>query len=220
MRKPTMSSPSPAGARPSSTVRPAGRLRGWLRREGLPLIVLLGLLLIARSSLANHYHVPSGSMTPTLQPGDRVVVDMRAYGLRVPFTEWILWPGDHPARGDVVVFRSPADGIRLIKRVVATGGDRVDLIDGHLSINGVALAPVAGAPEDFGTRQAVLDLADGGGPDIHGLRVPAGHVLVLGDHRGASLDGRWFGVVPSDAIYGQARGVFWRRGEGPGWTPL
>ncbi|KLI99610.1 signal peptidase I [Luteimonas sp. FCS-9] len=210
----------PAAPRPRPPAHRAQRVRAWLRREGVPLVCLLGLLLVARSSLANHYHVPSGSMEPTLQPGDRVVVDMRAYGLRVPFTEWIVWPAEAPVRGDVVVFRSPADGLRLIKRVVATGGDRVDLVDGHLSINGVALAPVPGAPEDFGGRQAVLDLGAGGGPDIDGLRVPEGHVLVLGDHRGASLDGRWFGFVPSAAIYGQARGVFWRRGEGFGWHPL
>ncbi|WP_394004024.1 signal peptidase I [Luteimonas sp. WGS1318] len=199
---------------------PRGRVRRWLRREGLPLAVMLLLLVVARSSLANHYHVPSGSMEPTLMPGDRVVVDMRAYGVRVPMTSWTLWPGDAPARGDVVVFRSPGDGTRLIKRVVAVGGDRVDLTDGHLSINGRPLARGPGLPEDFGTREARLDLDAGGGPDIHGLVVPAGQVLVLGDHRGASLDGRYFGLVDSDSIYGQARGVFWRRGDGPGWRRL
>lgn len=199
---------------------PRGRVRRWLRREGLPLAVMLLLLVVARSSLANHYHVPSGSMEPTLMPGDRVVVDMRAYGVRVPMTAWTLWSGDAPARGDVVVFRSPADGTRLIKRVVAVGGDRVDLSDGHLSIDGRPLARGPGLPEDFGTREARLDLDAGGGPDIHGLVVPTGQVLVLGDHRGASLDGRYFGLVDSDSIYGQARGVFWRRGDGPGWRRL
>jgi len=196
------------------------RLRGWLRREGLPLVCLLGLLLVARSSLANHYYVPSGSMEPTLLPGDRVVVDMRAYGLRVPFTQWALWDGAAPARGDVVVFRSPADGIRLIKRVVAVGGDRVDLVDGRLAINGAPLADQPDAPEDFGDVQVTLNLDAGGGPDLEGLHVPHGQVLVLGDHRGASIDGRYFGFVPAAAIYGQARGVFWRTGDGFGWRKL
>ncbi|MDC7807706.1 signal peptidase I [Luteimonas sp BLCC-B24] len=210
----TESAPSPREA------PPPGRARRWLRREGVPLVVMLALLVVARSSLANHYHVPSGSMEPALMPGDRVVVDMRAYGVRVPMTSWTLWPGDAPARGDVVVFRSPDDGTRLIKRVVAVGGDRVDLVDGHLSINGRPLARGPGLPEDFGTRQARLELDAGGGPDLHDVVVPAGQVLVLGDHRGASLDGRYFGFVDSDAIYGQARGVFWRRGDGPGWRRL
>lgn len=197
-----------------------GRVRRWLRREGLPLAVMLVLLVVARSSLANHYHVPTGSMEPTLMPGDRVVVDMRAYGVRAPVTGHTLWSGAAPARGDVVVFRSPGDGTRLIKRVAAVAGDQVDLVDGHLSINGRALAAAPGLPEDFGARQATLDLDAGGGPDIRGLVVPDGQVLVLGDHRGMSFDGRYFGLVPSDAIYGQARGVYWRRGDGLGWQRL
>ncbi|WP_101924865.1 signal peptidase I [Luteimonas rhizosphaerae] len=213
----------PATSFPVPEAEPARsrRLRRWFRSEGVPLLVMLALLLVARSSLANHYYVPSGSMEPTLAPGDRVVVDMRAYGLRLPFTDLAVVPGDTPARGDVVVLRSPADGTRLIKRVVAIAGDRVDLVDGRLSIDGRPLASDAQADvETFGARRATLDLGAGGGPDIAGVRVPPGQVLVLGDHRGASFDGRFFGFVPAASIYGQARGVFWRRGDGLGWHRL
>ena len=205
---------------PSQNRRPRS-LAAWLRREALPLLVMLLLLGTARASFANHYQVPSGSMQPTLQPGDRVVVDMSAYGLRVPFTRQVLVERSVPQRGDVAVFNSPADGTRLIKRVVAVAGDHVRLHDGRLSINGVPLAPDGdGLSEDFGTRMARLDLADGGGPDIPGVVVPPGHVLVLGDHRGNSADGRWFGFVQADALYGRAVAVYWRRGEGPGWQRL
>ena len=196
-------------------------IAAWLRREALPLLVLLLLLGTARAAFANHYQVPSGSMQPTLQPGDRVAVDMSAYGLRVPFTRHVLVQRGVPRRGDVAVFNSPADGVRLIKRVVAVAGDHVRLRDGRLTINDVPLALDDGAPvEDFGTRLARLDLADGGGPDIPGVVVPPGHVLVLGDHRGRSADGRWFGFVEADALYGRAVAVYWRRGEGPGWQRL
>lgn len=196
-------------------------IAAWLRREALPLLVLLLLLGTARASFANHYQVPSGSMQPTLQPGDRVVVDMSAYGLRVPFTRHVLVERGVPRRGDVAVFKSPADGLRLIKRVVAVAGDHVRLRDGRLTINDVPLALDDGGPvEDFGARLARLDLADGGGPDIPGVVVPPGHVLVLGDHRGRSADGRWFGFVEADALYGRAVAVYWRRGEGPGWQRL
>src|SRR5690606_36601347 len=85
------------------------------RREYGPLLLLLLLMVVARSSLANHYHVPSGSLEPTLQVGDRVVVDMSAYGLRVPYTGLELLSRGKPAAGDVVVFKSPSDGVRLIK---------------------------------------------------------------------------------------------------------
>lgn len=89
----------------------------WLKKEAMPMAVMLGLLLAARDTLANHYQVPSGSMEPTLMPGDRVVVDMRAYGVRLPFTNKELLHTGEPQRGDVVVFNSPLDGTRLIKRV-------------------------------------------------------------------------------------------------------
>ena len=85
------------------------------------LFIVIGIL-SARSTLADHYYVPSGSMEHTLVAGDRVVVDKRAYGLRVPFTTWQLTNGAPVARGDVVIFDSPRDGKRLIKRIVAVGG--------------------------------------------------------------------------------------------------
>ncbi len=196
-------------------------LLGWLRREAMPLLVMVGLLVVARSSFANHYQVPSGSMQPTLQPGDRVVVDMSAYGLRPPFGNRILVERGHPQRGDVVVFSSPADGTRLIKRVVAVAGDRVSLLDGHLTINGEPLAAAAGSDvERFDGRQAHLDLDAGGGPDILGLTIPPGKLLMLGDHRGNSLDGRYFGLVDADEVYGKALAVYWRSGEGLVWDRL
>ena len=210
-----MDTPAP---RPPSRSR---RAAAWLYREALPLLLMLGLLVVARSSFANHYHVPSGSMQPTLEPGDRVVVDMSAYGLRVPFTRHVLVGRGRPQRGEVAVFASPEDGTRLIKRVVAVGGDKVQLLDGRLSINGEPMASAGdGDAERFGQRLAQLDLGDGGGPDIVEATVPEGHVLVLGDHRGRSADGRWFGFVEADAIYGRAVAVYWRRGEGPSWKRL
>lgn len=197
------------------------RVAAWLYREALPLLLMLALLVVARSSFANHYHVPSGSMQPTLELGDRVVVDMSAYGLRVPFTRRVLIERGTPQRGEIAVFASPADGTRLIKRVVAVGGDKVRLIDGRLAINGQPLAiPGKVDSEQFGPRVARLDLADGGGPDIISVTVPEGYVLVLGDHRGRSADGRYFGFVEADAIYGRAVAVYWRRGEGLSWKRL
>ncbi len=191
----------------------------WLRREALPLAVMLLLLGAARDTLANHYQVPSGSMQPTLQPGDHVVVDMRAYGLSLPFTGIRLLDTGHPQRGDVAVFDSPADGTRLIKRVVAVAGDRVELYGGYLHINGQPLS-LAPRHESFGAKRVTLDLDAGGGPDIDGITVPEGKLLVLGDHRGDSFDGRFFGLVDADTVYGKARAVFWRRGEGMAWRAL
>jgi signal peptidase I len=120
-----------------------------------------------------------------------------------------------------VVFDSPANGHLLIKRIVAVGGDLVSLERGRLTVNGAALAdPLVPDGERAGDRAFGLNLADGGGPDIRDLRIPAGQLLVLGDHRGNSFDGRFFGLVDEHEIYGRALAVFHRRGAGFGWRPL
>ena len=191
------------------------------RGEWASLAMMVLLLTVTRTSLANHYQVPSGSMEPTLMPGDRVAVNMMAYGLRVPFTDIELIDRGEPQRGDVVVFKSPADGTRLIKRLVAVGGDTVALVDGRLWIDGEPLQDAeAGDIEHFGARDVHLNLRDGGGPDVATSTIPAGVGLVLGDHRGNSADGRYFGLVPMKSLYGKASAVYYRSGEGFGWTRL
>lgn len=93
-----------------------------LRRELIPIAAMILLLLSVRSSLADHYLVPTGSMEYTLMPGDRIVVNKAAYGLRVPFADWYLTSRERPKRGDIVIFDSPEDGKRMVKRLVAVGG--------------------------------------------------------------------------------------------------
>jgi signal peptidase I len=188
--------------------------------EALVLGILVVGILAARSTLADHYYVPSGSMEYTLIAGDRVFVDKRAFGLRIPFTRIELIDGDRVARGDIVIFDSPRDGVRLIKRIVAIGGDDVLIRDGHLAINGEWLAsPLDTGVEFIGTKRAQLNLTDGGGPDFS-VRLAEGMVLAIGDHRGNSADGRIFGPVPEDEIYGRAVAVYYRRGSGFEWLGL
>lgn len=189
-----------------------------LRSELFSLAVVVAAISVARSSLADHYYVPSGSMEYSLLPGDRVLVDKTAYGLRIPFTTIDLIGARTPERGDIAVFDSPRDGILLIKRIVAVGGDVVTLEDGQLSINGTALGDQR--IEHFGEHEALLNLDQGGGPDIDGLKIPKGMVLALGDHRGNSLDGRYFGLVPETALYGRAFAIYYRRGAGFTWLWL
>lgn len=153
----------------------AAKATPWWRGEWASLVAMLLLLTLARTSFANHYQVPSGSMEPNLMPGDRVVVNMMAYGLRVPFTDIELYDRGEPVPGDIVVFKSPEDGTRLIKRVVAVGGQAVALHDGRLWVDGQPLFDAdATEVEHFGDRAVTLNLAHGGGPDIDGLVIPAG----------------------------------------------
>ncbi|MBW2291520.1 MAG: signal peptidase I [Deltaproteobacteria bacterium] len=189
--------------------------------ELLPMIIVSIIVMAARSSLADHYIIPSGSMEHTLAPGDHVVVDKLSYGVRIPFTGIELAPGDVPRRGEVVIFDSPVDGERLIKRIVAEGGDHVSLIAGELRIDGRSMRDVSGDDiERYGDRVARLNLRHGGGRDIAPMVVPVGHLLVVGDARGNSRDGRYFGLIPVDLPYGKAKGVIYRRGEGLVWKTL
>ena len=189
-------------------------------RETAVLGFMLVSILAARSTLADHYHVPSGSMEPTLRAGDRVLVDKRAHGLRVPFTTRHIVAGEPVQRGEIVIFDSPRDGTRLIKRIVAVGGDEVVIRNGHLYINGHSMASVDERhAEVFDQRFARLNLDDGGGPEFR-RTIPPGKLLAVGDHRGNSFDGRMFGLIDEDDVYGRALGVYYRRGDGLTWHAL
>ncbi len=191
----------------------------WLRSELPQLLFLVLFVFAARSSLADHYLVPTGSMEETIQIGDRVFVDKMVHGLRVPFTKIEITGGRDVARGEVVIFDSPQNGTRLIKRIVAVGGDRVSIRNGHITINGIPLVTESSA-EKFGTRKAYLNLRAGGGPDHYMEQIPDGMLLAIGDHRGNSLDGRFFGLISEDDIYGRAVAIYYRRGAAFVWKPL
>jgi signal peptidase I len=192
------------------------------RREVVTVLVAAAVVLTARSSLADHYVVPTGSMIPTVEPRDHIFVDKLAYGLRVPLLDAYAVRFDDPAHGDVVVLRSPETGIVLLKRVVAVPGDEVKVTGGELALNGVVV-PVSlrGSElvEQLGAVTHAVRLDNGGGPDFGPLRLPAGRFLVMGDNRGDSHDGRAFGLVTRSAIFGRAEGVFLREGA-PTWIGL
>lgn len=190
-------------------------------RELPSFLVMIAVVFAARSSLADHYTVPSGSMEFTLMPGDRIVVSKLAYGFRLPFTDVRLTSGPGIQRGEVVIFDSPEDGVRLVKRVVAVAGDSVSIQSGHLFINGVLLVdPSNPEIERFGSRQAMLNLGYGGGEDLKPTLITDGHVLTIGDARGNSKDGRVFGPVEASSVYGRAVAVYYRSGEGLCWKGL
>src|SRR5688572_20133699 len=111
--------------------------RCW-KRELRPLLIVALIMFSVRSSLADWNVVPSGSMQPTILEGDRIFVNKLAYDLKVPFTTWHIAEWDNPERGDVVIFYSPENGIRLVKRVMGVPGDVIELRRNQLFINGKA----------------------------------------------------------------------------------
>lgn len=187
-------------------------------------VFVLMILIVSslRSALADWNDVPTGSMKPTIQEGDRVVVNKLAYDLKIPFTTVNIVKWDDPKRGDIVVLFSPADGVRLVKRVVALPGDQLEMRDNQLFVNGqpARQSPIeVSQSEETGTAY-VLDEDLFGHmhkmmitPDIPAHRsfgpvtVPPGHYFVLGDNRDNSNDSRFIGFIQRRRIVGKAVAV-------------
>jgi signal peptidase I len=187
-------------------------------------IFLLMILIVSslRSALADWNDVPTGSMKPTIQEGDRVVVNKLAYDLKVPFTTIGIFKWGDPKRGDIVVLFSPVDGIRLVKRVVAVPGDQVEMRDNQLYVNGklAKQSPIAiVSSDDYGSAYVLDENLDGHNhkmmvtPDIPAVRsfgpvvVPDGNYFVLGDNRDNSNDSRFIGFIERRRIVGEAVAV-------------
>jgi signal peptidase I len=197
--------------------------RYWVK----PVAVVIVVLLTVRSAIADWNDVPTGSMKPTILEGDRILVNKLAYDLKVPFTRWHLLQWGDPERGEIVVFPSPRDEIRLVKRIVGTPGDVLELRENRLFVNG---KPASYEPLDAAVwRQlTVLDqeghsfwvetlgrkshpvmksLAPLGADNFGPVLVPRGHYFVMGDNRDGSFDSRFFGFVERDRIIGRATSV-------------
>ncbi len=187
-------------------------------------IFLLMILIVSslRSALADWNDVPTGSMKPTIQEGDRVVVNKLAYDLKVPFTTIKIVGWDDPKRGDIVVLFSPVDGTRLVKRVVALPGDQVEMRENQLYINGqVAKQSSVATTElaDYGRAYVFAENLQGHThkmmttPEIPAVRsfgpvvVPKGNYFVLGDNRDNSNDSRFIGFIERRRIVGEAVAV-------------
>jgi signal peptidase I len=191
------------------------------------LLVMVLLMLALRSAVADWNDVPTGSMKPTIMEGDRVFVNKLAYDLKVPFTTWHIAQWDNPKRGDVVVFFSPADGMRLVKRVVGLPGDRIELRDNELVVNGknVQYEPLPQkvvnelpASEQSQHEYATEELATHAHPmmatpmlraprTFGPITVPQGKYFMMGDNRDNSYDSRFYGCVDRDRIVGKATSV-------------
>jgi signal peptidase I len=182
-------------------------------RNNAPFFLFIVLLFSFRSSVADWYHVPSGSMEPTIHVGDRIVVDKSAYSIFLPFTDIEVKKTAEIARGDIVIINSSAADMRLVKRVVGVEGDVVSLHNNTLTINGetATLAHSDGfiaSERLLGDERHIKLLAiDSPARDFDAVIVPDDHVLVMGDNRNNSVDSRYYGFIPISEIQGKATSV-------------
>lgn len=200
----------------------------------LAVLTSYGAALAIRTFLFQPFSTPAGSMTPTLELGDYFFVSKFAYGYSrysvplglLPFEGRIF--AAEPKRGDIVVFKFPADpSIDYVKRVVGLPGDKIQMVDGILRINGVAVKLEDVGPyssEDSpqsarlqretlpnGVSYSVISLTDNSITDnTRVFDVPEGHYFVLGDNRDNSSDSRLsVGFVPAENLVGKAVRLFW-----------
>jgi len=192
---------------------------------------ILFLVLIVRSFVAEPFRIPSGSMIPTLEIGDFIVVKKYAYGLRLPVLNKKILNTGQPQRGDVVVFRYPPEPeINYIKRLVGLPGDKIEwTYDKKLIINGNAVKYRSNKDYPIKNRAGKLisvthlneTLPDSGADGVaHNLIlfnsptragewiVPDGHYFMMGDNRDKSSDSRFWGFVPEANLVGKASMVW------------
>jgi len=177
-------------------------------REYLESILIAAILaLFIRTFVFQAFKIPTGSMEPNLLVGDHIVVNKFMFGAGGDGS-WLL-PMRPIERGDVVVFRAPEQPDEdFIKRVVAVGGDKIEIVDGVVQVNDeVVDEPYAHHSSGFGSRR-----------DYGPFHVPDGHYFCLGDNRDNSRDSRYWGTVPRHLVKGRAVVVYWSYDAPPfGW---
>lgn len=191
------------------------------------ILIIVFVVIPVKSSLADWNWVPTGSMNPTILDGDLIYVNKVAYDLRFPLTLHRLAKWSDPQRGDIVIFFSPEDGTRLVKRVIGQPGDTIEMRNNVLYINeeSVIYTRVDSEYKDDLPRnlrnKSIVAMEDLNGfthpvmsvPSIPATRsfgpvtVPENSYYVMGDNRDNSRDSRYFGFVERQSIVGKAKGV-------------
>jgi signal peptidase I len=175
------------------------------------IITALILALIIRTFCIQAFKIPSGSMIPTLLVGDHLLVNKIIYGtpVDIPFTDITVFymPGfGKPQKGDIIVFKSPEDPRRdFIKRVVAVGGDTIQMIDKKLYINGKYVNEPFVQYTDHSIRLGRNEPRDYFGPYL----VPKDKLFMMGDNRDNSSDSRFWGYVDIKQVKGKALIMYW-----------
>ncbi|MBI5415528.1 MAG: signal peptidase I [Candidatus Omnitrophica bacterium] len=188
-------------AKPSSPAKATQKsaAREWVES----IVVALLLAVFIREFFIQAFKIPSGSMIPTLLVGDRLMVNKLRYGPKVRFTDKRIPGFSRPQRGDIIVFIFPEDPKRdFIKRLIAFGGETVEIKDGDIYINGKHVEELSIDKTYYYNRGQY-------GEEGHPVHVPEGSVYVLGDNSASSHDSRFWGFVPEANVIGRAEFIYW-----------
>lgn len=180
--------------------------KGW-KNAVKELVILLVLFLILRGSVVQAFVIPSGSMEPTLQIGDHLLVNKLSYGLRLFGFSETIYQYDKPKRGDIVVFtladdKTTSPDIYLIKRVVGLEGETVEVRNAQVLINGEVIK-----------ENSNVNWQLGGIKDFGPLNIPENSIFVMGDNRDHSRDARFWSnpFLNLKRVEGRAFIMYWPR---------
>jgi signal peptidase I len=161
------------------------------------------LALIIRSFIIQPFKIPTGSMEPTLMPGDRILVLRYIYGLRIPFTFTRVFKYQSPNTGDIIVFNYPQEVKRaFIKRCIGTPSDEIEIKNGEIWINHKQLK------KDPVNKIYYYNRGDFGKEGVT-LKIPPGNYFALGDNSASSKDSRYWGFLDDKYLIGKAVMVYW-----------
>jgi signal peptidase I len=165
-----------------------------------PILIAVLIALFVRTFIVQAFEIPSGSMQPTLRIGDYILVNKFIYGIIIPYAHTRLFAFEKPKRGDVIVFLYPLNPSKdFVKRVIATEGEKVQIIQNRVYVNDTLIQDPWGH-FSYKWPAAYLQMMENFGPVV----VPKDSFFVLGDNRENSDDSRFWGFVPLDDVLGKA----------------
>lgn len=185
--------------------------KSGLRENIEAILVAIVLALFIRTFVVQAFKIPSGSMKPTLQIGDHILVNKFIYGIKIPYWRKTIIPVKKPKRSDIVVFKFPEDPSKdFIKRVVGIAGDVVEIRNKKVYVNHKPLKVDYGVNRESMIYPANIQPRDNFGP----VTVPPDSLFVMGDNRDHSYDSRFWGFVKHKALKGKAFIIYWSWDKG------
>jgi signal peptidase I len=170
------------------------------------IIIAILIAVVVRTFVVQAFKIPSGSMIPTLLIGDHILVNKFIYGIKMPLLRKTIIPIADPKRGDIIVFEYPKDRSKdYIKRVIGISGDKIEIRNKVIFINGKKHPDAFGIYNDTVVYPGSLQPRDNYGP----VTVPAESLFVMGDNRDNSTDSRFWGFVDLKDVEGKAFIIYW-----------
>ena len=185
-----------------NTPRPKTKTKEYI--ESIIIAILIALFI--RTFIICAYKIPSRSMVPTLLVGDHILVSKFIYGVKIPLLRTTIIPVREPKRGEIIVFIYPHDRSKdFIKRVIGVAGDKIEINNKKIFINGKEYSDSFGTYSDTMIYPSSMQPRDNFGP----VTVPEKSLFVMGDNRDESLDSRFWGFVDLKDVEGKAFIIYW-----------